>query len=208
VTASGRLEEAEASYSRLMAQQAKTHFESTDAETRLKGLVRTEPMVELTTKSQRAFFVTRTMSDAGMTYRVFRTELSAIIGEEAIGFCDVGRMLNGIAVITNAEVSRSFQRKGIATAVYDLISSDMVKAGGLLWPVPPRQMSDAEFKVWWRRSPALVFYYPHRYRLGLRPRPEFEELFDETLNRGAWDKVLAYCSGLLSWFKRSGGSGR
>ncbi len=206
--ASERLEQAEASYSRLMAQQSKTPFESNDAETRLRALVRNRPFVELTTKSQRLFFVRRTLPDAGVTYRVFRTELSAVLGEEAIGFCEVGRIVNGIAVITNAEVQGSFQSKGIATAVYDLISSDMVDVGALLWPVPPRQMSDAEFKIWWRRSPALVFYYPHRDRLGLRPRFEFEELFDETLNRGFWDRGLSYCLGLLSRFKWSGGFGR
>jgi ribosomal protein S18 acetylase RimI-like enzyme len=208
VIASERLEQAEASYVRLTAQHAKSSFESIDAEARLLALVKNEPLVELKTKSQRLFFVTRTMSDAGVTYRVFRTELSAIIGEEAIGFCDVGRIVNGIAVITNAEVQRSFQSKGIATAVYDLISLDMVDAGALLWPVPPRQMTDAEFKIWWRRSPALVFYYPHRYRLGLRPRAEFEELFDETVNRGFWDKAIAYCAGLFSRFKWYGGFGR
>jgi hypothetical protein len=65
-------------------------------------------------------------------------------------------------------------------------------------------MSDAEFKIWWRRSPALVFYYPHRCRLGLQPRPEFEELFDETLDRGWWAKANAYFSGLLSWFNWPG----
>ncbi len=208
VIASERLEQAEASYSRLMAQQSKTSFESNDAETRLRAPVRNGPLVELKTKSQRLFFVRRTLSDAGMMYRVFRTELSAVIGEEAIGFCEVGRIVNGIAVIINAEVQRSFQGKGIATAVYDLISSDMVDAGALLWPVSPGQMSDAEFKIWWRRSPALVFYYPHRYRLGLLPRFEFEELFDETLNRSFWDRGLSYCLGLLSRFKWSGGLGR
>lgn len=205
---SERLDRAEASYSRLMAEQSKTPAQSADSEARLTALVRNEPLVELKTNSQRLFFVTRTISDGGVTYRVFRTELSAVIGEEAIGFCDVGRIVNGIAVITNAEVQRSFQGRGIATAVYDLISADMVDIGGLLWPVPPRQMSDAEFKIWWRRSPALVFYYPHRYRLGLRPRFEFEELFDETLNRGFWERGLSYCSGLLSRFKWSGGFGR
>ena len=205
---SERLEQAQASYSRLMMQQSKTPSQSADAEARLRTLVRNEPLIELKTKSQRLFFVRRSISDIGVTYRVFRTELSAVIGEEDIGFCDVGRMVNGIAVIANAEVQRSFQGKGIATAVYDLISSDMVDIGGLLWPVPPRQMSDAEFKIWWRRSPALVFYYPHRHRLGLRPRAEFEELFDEALNRGAWESGLAYCSALLSRFKWLGGFGR
>jgi hypothetical protein len=202
------LEQAEASYVKLTAQQSKTAFESNDAETRLRALVRNGPLVELKTKGQRLFFVRRALSDAGVSYRVFRTELSAVIGEEAIGFCEVGRIINGIAVIINAEVQRAFQGKGIATAVYDLISSDMVDAGALLWPVSPRQMSDAEFKIWWRRSPALVFYYPHRNRLGLLPRFEFEELFDETLNRGFWDRGLSYCVGLLSRFKWGGGFGR
>jgi hypothetical protein len=198
VIVSERLEQDQASYSRLMTQQSKTPSESADAEARLRALVRDEPLVELKTKSQRLFFVRRTISDIGVLYQVFRTELSAVIGKEDIGFCEVRRMVNGIAVIAKAEVQRSFQHKGIATAVYDLISSDMVDIGGLLWPVPPRQMSDAEFKIWWRRSPALVFYYPHRHRLGLQPRAEFEELFDEALNSGAWERGLAYCSAFLS----------
>lgn len=199
---SERLQQAEASYSRLIAQHAKSDFEPTEAETRLRALVLDKPLTQLKTKSGRVFFFRRAMSDTGMTYRVFHTELSAVIGEEPIGFCDVGRMVNGIALITRAEVQRSFQRKGIATAVYDLISADMIYAGGLLWPVSPRQMSDAEFKVWWRRSPVLVFYYPHRHRLGLRPRFEFEELFDgATPKRRLWEKARAYFQALVSRWK-------
>jgi hypothetical protein len=117
-----RSQEAEASYSRLLAQHAESDFDPMDAETRLRALVLDKPLVPLTTKSGRVFFLRRAPSDGGMSRRIFRTELSAVIGEEAIGF----------------------------------------------W----------EFKVWWRRSPVLVFYYPHRHRLGLRPRFEFEELFD------------------------------
>lgn len=195
-----RLEQAEISYDRLLAQCAKAAPADSP---RFSVLTREEPIVELETKSQRLVFVTRSISDAGMIYRVFRTELAAVVGEEAIGFCEVGKTGNGICIIAKAEVSRSHQRKGIATAVYDLITSDMSKVGALLWPVSPKKMSDAEFKVWWRRSPALVFYYPHRYRLGLKPRAEFEELFEQTLGRGTWEKVLSYCSTILSRALRS-----
>ncbi|WP_339083923.1 N-acetyltransferase [Hyphomicrobium sp. ghe19] len=185
-----------------MAQQAKSDFDPMEAETLLRARVLDHPIVPLTTKSGRVFFLRRALTDAGMSYRIFRTELSAVIGEEAVGFCEVGRMVNGIAVITKAEVQKSFQRKGIATAVYDLISADMIQAGGLLWPVSPRQMSDAEFKVWWRRSPVLVFYYPHRHRLGLRPRFEFEELFDgATPRRAVRETVRTYFHALVSRFK-------
>ena len=106
-----RLQKAEASYSRLMAQQAKSDFDPMEAETRLRAQVLDNPLVPLTTKSGRVFFLRRALSDAGMSYRIFRTELSAVIGEEALGFCEVGRMVNGIAVITKAEVQRSFQRR-------------------------------------------------------------------------------------------------
>jgi len=77
VIVSGRLEQAEISYERLLAQYAKTPFESSDAETRLATLVRGEPIAELKTNSQRLFFVNRSISDAGVTYRVFRSETSA-----------------------------------------------------------------------------------------------------------------------------------
>ena len=190
------------SYERLLAQYAKTPFESSDAEARLATLVRGEPIAELKTNSQRLFFVHRSISDAGVTYRVFKPETSVRIAEEAVGFCEIGKITNGICVISRAEVSRAYQRKGIASALYDLITADMSRVGGLLWPVSPSKMTDAEFKVWWRRSPALVFYYPHRTRLGLTPRPEFEELFDET-NLGFWDRVLATGSTLLWRFRRS-----
>lgn len=204
---SGRLDEAEARYSRLLAQRTKTLLESDNVDRRLATLIREEPIVELTTKSQRLFFVSRGMSDVGLLYRVFRTELSAIIGEDPIGFCDIVKPTNGICVISSAEVSRSYQCKGIATAVYDLITADMAKVGGLLWPVSPKKMSDAEFKVWWRRSPALVFYYPHRTRLGFRRRAEFEELFDETVNLGAGDRFLSHCSMLMARIRRTWGLG-
>jgi len=203
VIVSGRLDEAEARYSRLLAQRTKTLQESEDVDKRLATLICQEPIVELMTKSQRLFFVSRGISDVGVVYRVFRTELSAIIGEEPIGFCDIVKPKNGICVISSAEVSRSCQRKGIASAVYDLITADMSKIGGLLWPVSPKNMSDAEFKVWWRRSPALVFYYPHRSRLGLSRRAEFEELFDETVNLGVWDRLLSHSSVLMARMRRS-----
>jgi hypothetical protein len=204
---SERWEQAEASYARMLAQCAKTPFESSDAERRLRALAQDHGISELKTKSQRLFFVRRSITDIGVTYQLFRTELSAVIGEEPIGFCEIGNFANGICVISNAEVARSFQRKGIATAVYDLITSDMAKVGGVMWPVSPKKMSDAEFKVWWRRSPALVFCYLHRDCLGLKARPEFEELFRETMNRGIWDKSLAYCSQLLSRLGRPGVGG-
>jgi hypothetical protein len=52
---SEQLEQAQASYSRLMMQQSKTPSQSADAEARLRTLVRNEPLVELKTKSQRLF---------------------------------------------------------------------------------------------------------------------------------------------------------
>ncbi|MBS0253373.1 MAG: GNAT family N-acetyltransferase [Proteobacteria bacterium] len=204
---SKRLDEAEATYSRLLEQRTTKQRAADDVARRLTTLIREEPVVELRTKSQRLFFVSRWMSEAGLVYRVFPTELSAIIGEEPIGFCDIVMLTNGVCVISNAEVSRSYQCKGIASAVYDLITADMSNVGGLLWPVSPKKMSDAEFKVWWRRSPALVFYYPHRTRLGFSRRPEFEELFDETVNLGGWDRLLSYCSMLMARIRRSSGLG-
>lgn len=192
------LDQAEASYARLTAQYAKTSFEATDVEMRLAALIRNEPIAELQTQTQRVFYVRRSMSDAGICYRVFRTELSAVIGEEDVGYCEISRLSNGICSIVNAEVSRSYQRKGIATAVYDLIASDMATVGGLLWPVSPRKMTDAEFKIWWRRSPALVFYYPHRNRLGLSPRSEFDELFEVAARAGVRERCREYLSTLIS----------
>ena len=82
-----------------MAQHGKSDFEPTEAETRLRALVLDKPLVPFKTKSGRAFFVRRAMSSGGMSYRVFRTELSAVIGEEAIGLCEVGRMVNGLSLI-------------------------------------------------------------------------------------------------------------
>ncbi|MFT3730695.1 MAG: N-acetyltransferase [Hyphomicrobium sp.] len=200
------LEQAEASYAHLIAQYAKKAQVPDDTERRLAALVRVEPMGELKTKNQRPFFVGRSISDDKITYRVFQTELSAIVSENAIGFCEIGKAANGIYVIDNAEVVRSHQRRGIATAVYDLIASDMSKIGGILWPVSPKKMTEAEFKVWWRRSPALVFYYPHRYRLGLDPRPEFEQLFDEAMSVSFRQGFLARISTMLSRALRSAGA--
>ncbi|HET6387989.1 N-acetyltransferase [Hyphomicrobium sp.] len=192
------LDRAEATYARLIAQQAKSDFAPVEAETRLGALVRDQPLVKIYTQSGRTFFVRRALSDSGITYRVFRTELSAIIGEEAIGICEVGRMMKGIARIRRAEVQGSYQRKGIATAVYDLVCADMIHAGGLLWPVSPREMNDAQFKVWWRRSPVLVFYYPHRHRLGLKPRFEFEELFEGARKPNLWDQSRYFFQAVVS----------
>jgi hypothetical protein len=207
VIVSQRLEQADASHTRLLAQYAKASFKTADIEGRLATLVRDKPIVELRTEGGELFFVKRSMSDAEFSYKVFRTEVSAIIGDTAIGFCEIKKLANGICMIADAEVEPSYQRHGIATSVYDLITSDMADVGGLLWPVSPKTMSDGEFKVWWRRSPALVFYYPHRDRLGLTPRAEFDELFNETLNSGIWEKGVAYCSALLSRIRRFVGFG-
>ncbi|WP_187290830.1 GNAT family N-acetyltransferase [Hyphomicrobium denitrificans] len=114
-----------------------------------------------------------------MVYRVFVDEGSAAAGENEVGYCRLRQPENGIVTIAGAEVKEAFRKKGIATAVYDCIARDMERAGALLWPVSPTKMTDAEFKVWWRRSPALVFYYPHRERLGFEPRREFEALLNE-----------------------------
>jgi hypothetical protein len=198
-----RLNQADATYARLLAQYAKTPFESNDVELKLQRLAEEDSIVELETKSQRRVYVRRSNCDAGVKYGVFGSETAAVVGKDAIGACEITKVADGICCIRDAEVSRAEQRTGIATAVYDLITSDMVKVGGLLWPVAPGKMTDAEFKVWWRRSPALVFYYPHRNRLGLSPRTEFEELFDITVRSGLWDRTLAYADGLISRVRRS-----
>jgi hypothetical protein len=205
-----RWEQAETSYARMLAQFSKTPCQSSDAATRLAELVHNEVIAELRTKSECLFFIERSITHAGVLYRVFQSEKAATLREEPIGFCEIGRFADGICVILRAEVAAPFQRKGIATAVYDLITSDMARSGGLLWPVAPKKMSDAEFMVWWRRSPALVFYYPQRDRLGLPPRSEFEELFEDAMDRGIWTKTITYSRQLLSRFRRAaiGASGR
>ena len=141
-----------------------------------------EPVVKIQTEGKRTFFLRRHFSEGEeplVVYRVFVDEESAAAGENEVGYCRLRRPERGIVTIAGAEVKEGFQKKGIATAVYDCIARDMERAGALLWPAGPTKMTDAEFKVWWRRSPALVFYYPHRERLGFEPRHEFEALLND-----------------------------
>lgn len=193
-------ESAQQRYQRLMRARARTIFEQTDADARLRALFRVMPIEELRTTSGQLYFLKRDTDD-GVVYRVFRNQVAAMVGEDVIGHCRVTKLLNGIAVITEAEVAKPFQRKGIASAVYDRIASDLESVGGLLWPVSPNRMTDAEFRIWWRKSPALVFYYPHRQRLGLDRRPEFEALVLEGRRSAMWEKVLVVWSGFRARWK-------
>lgn len=152
-----------------------THFEA-------------NPIVQIQTLGNRYFFLRRHFGEGDenfMVYRVFADPDSAAASENEVGYCQLRQPENGIVTIADAQVNDAFQKKGIASAVYDCIVKDLESAGAILWPVSPTKMGDAEFKVWWRRAPALVFYYPHRERLGFEPRHEFEELLNNEGVSGA-----------------------
>lgn len=169
-------------YERLTFLRRNQSFDPEASHTALTLQFQSEPIVKIQTKGRRTFFLRRHLSEEEeplVVYRVFIDEGSAATGENEVGYCRFTKPENGIAIITGAEVKEAFRKKGIATAVYDCIARDLERAGALLWPDAPTKMSDAEFKMWWRCSPALVFYYPHRERLGFEPRREFEELLSE-----------------------------
>jgi hypothetical protein len=195
-------------YERLTSLRSDKSFDVAASEAAILSLFETHPVTKITTEGNHIFFVRRHFArDAArdITYRVFADETSAMVGEDAIGYCQLRSPAYGIVTIADAEVRAPFQKRGIATAVYDCIVRDMERVGVLLWPVAPEKMTDAEFKVWWRRSPALVFYYPHRERLGLEPRREFEALLNEELawgpargslgSSGFWKKLM----GMRRW---------
>jgi hypothetical protein len=171
-------------YERLKALRSDSSFDIAASEAAISSQSEAKPLIRIETESESTFFVRRHFTDGHerlIKYCVFADETSAIAREGSIGHCKLCRPVNGIVTIVDAEVNERYRKKGIATAVYDCIASDMALGGALLWPVAPEKMTDPEFKVWWRRSPALVFYYPHRERLGLEPRREFEELLNEEL---------------------------
>jgi hypothetical protein len=156
--------------------------QSFDAEVSRKTLAlhfETEPLISIQTKGKRTFFLRRHWSEDDepqVVYRVFADEGSAATGDNEVAYCRLRKPEHGIVIIAVAEVKEPFRKKGIATAVYECITRDLERAGALLWPDTPEKMTDSEFKMWWRCAPALVFYYPHRERLGFEPRREFEEL--------------------------------
>lgn len=169
-------------YERLMFLRRDESFDPAASQAVLALEFESEPVVKIQTQGKRTFFLRRHFSEGEeplVVYRVFIDEGSAAAGENEVGCCRLRKPEHGIVTIAGAEVKEAFQKKGIATAVYDCIVRDMERAGALLWPAAPTKMTDAEFKVWWRRSPALVFYYPHRERLGFEPRHEFEVLLNE-----------------------------
>jgi hypothetical protein len=163
-------------------------FDVAASEAALAAKFQRQPIVEVLTARKRPFFLRRNL-EAGTVlmkvYRVFSSETAAMSGKGAVGSCWLCGPIEGIASIVFAEVEKAFQRKGIAAAVYDQIAADVESVGALFWPISPVRMGDAEFKVWWRRSPALVFYYPHRERLGFQRRPEYEALLNETRQKDA-----------------------
>lgn len=172
-----------ARYERLMFLRRDDSFDPAASEAILALQFESEPVLKIQTEGKRTFFLRRHFSEgeeSQAVYRVFSNEGSAETGEDEVGYCWLRRPKNGIVTIACAEVKEGFRKKGIATAVYDCIVKDMERAGVLLWPVSPTKMTDEEFRVWWRRSPALVFYYPHRERLGFEPRHEFEALLNES----------------------------
>lgn len=169
-------------YERLTLLRRNQSFDSDASHTALSLQFQTEPIVKFSTKGRRTFFLRRHLGDQEkplVVYRVFLDERAANAGENDVAYCRLNKPENGIATIDRAEVREAFRQKGIATAVYDCIARDMERAGVLLWPDSPSKMTDAEFRMWWRCSPALVFYYPHRERLGFEPRHEFEELLSD-----------------------------
>lgn len=169
-------------YERLMFLRRDDSFDPAASAAILALQFESEPIVKIQTEGKRHFFLRRYFSEGEepqVVYRVFADEGSAETGENEVGYCELRRPENGIVTIACAEVKEGFRKKGIATAVYDRIVKDMERAGALLWPASPTKMTDPEFKVWWRRTPALVFYYPHRERLGFEPRHEFEALLNE-----------------------------
>ncbi len=166
-------------YERLTTLRRNQSFDSEASHASLTLQFQSEPIVRIRTKGQRTFYLRRHLlkeDEHLIVYQVFVDERSAKEGENDVAFCRMTKPENGIATIVRAEVKEAFRKKGIATAVYDCIARDLERAGALLWPTAPAKMADAEFKMWWRCSPALVFYYPHRERLGFEPRREFEEL--------------------------------
>lgn len=184
-------------YERLMSLRSDSAFDVVACEAIINSQFEANPLIKIETESESTFFVRRHFIDGQerlIAYCVFADEISAVAREGSIGHCKLCRPVNGIVTIVDAEVNEHYRKKGIATAVYDCIASDMAHGGALLWPVAPEKMTDPEFKVWWRRSPALVFYYPHRERLGLEPRREFEELLNEQLAqtgvRGSMSRTL------------------
>jgi predicted GNAT family acetyltransferase len=169
-------------YERLTSLRRDESFDPEASQTALTLQFESEPVVKIQTKGRRTFFLRRHFSEEAeplVVYRVFLDEGSAAAEENEVGYCRLRQPEKGIVTIAGAEVKEAFRKKGIATAVYDCIARDMERAGALLWPAAPAKMTDSEFKVWWRCSPALVFYYPHRERLGFEPRHEFEELLNE-----------------------------
>jgi len=171
-------------YERLTALRSDSSFDVVTCEATINSQFEASPLVQIETENANTFFVRRHFTegqDRLIAYCVFADEMSALAREGSIGHCKLCRPANGIVTIVDAQVAEGYRKKGIATAVYDRIATDMARGGALLWPVPPEKMTDPEFKVWWRRSPALVFYYPHRERLGFEPRREFEALLNEEL---------------------------
>jgi len=168
-----------AQYERLTSLRSDSAFDVAASEAAISAQFEARPVVQFDTERQHTFFLRKHFAkDDGhpIVYRVFADETAAMTGVDAIGHCRLQRPANGLVTIADAEVSEPYKKLGIATAVYDCIARDMEKAGAILWPVGPAEMTVPEFKVWWRRSPALVFYYPHRERLGFEPRHEFEIL--------------------------------
>jgi GNAT superfamily N-acetyltransferase len=184
-------------YERLTALRSDDSFDVVTCEAAIHSQFEADPLVQIETENANKFFVRRHFTegqDRLIAYCVFADEMSALSREGSIGHCKLCRPVNGIVTIVDAKVDEGYRKKGIATAVYDRIATDMARGGALLWPVAPEKMTDPEFKVWWRRSPALVFYYPHRERLGFEPRREFEALLNEELAqtgaRGSMSQTL------------------
>lgn len=184
-------------YERLRSLRSDSSFDVAASEAAIDSQFTVTPVIKIQTEDESTFFVRRHFTDGQerlIAYCVFADETAANTREGSIGHCKLCRPVNGIVTIVDAHVDEPYRKKGIATAVYDCIASDMERGGALLWPVAPEKMTDPEFKVWWRRSPALVFYYPHRKRLGLEPRREFEALLNEELaqtgGRGSMSRTL------------------
>lgn len=77
-----------------------------------------------------------------------------------LGSFTVGRGQNGGIEITNASLADDIQRRGIGSAVYDLVERDF--PGFTLMPSPWNQLSEAAVQFWAKRAPQKLAYQRRR----------------------------------------------
>src|SRR3569623_578822 len=137
--------DADSRYQMLYALAQDAAFDVEASERHYDATFADKPIGAFVTKDREIFWLRRQLDTGSVRpqiYRVFADRDAATVGEDALAAFRVRGPVGGLATVDRAEVAEHLQRRGIGTAVYNLIENDLEQVGAHLWPSAPISLSD------------------------------------------------------------------